>query len=39
MQAVNREQALTKASFSVKDVAACIETAQELPKVVEYGGG
>jgi len=39
MQAVNREQALTKASFSVKDVAACIETARELPKVVEYGGG
>ncbi len=39
MQAVNREQELTKAYFSVKDVAACIETAQELPQVVEYGGG
>jgi hypothetical protein len=34
--AVNKEQQLTKASFSVKDVASCIETAKALPKVVEY---
>jgi len=34
--AVNDEQGLTKASFSVKDVASCIETAKALPKVIEY---
>jgi CheY-like chemotaxis protein len=34
--AVNREQPLTRASFSVQDVAACIETAQALPPVVTY---
>jgi hypothetical protein len=36
LQAVNNEQKLTKGSFSVKDVASCIEIAKELPKVIEY---
>lgn len=34
--AINREQKLTKASFSVKDIASCIEIAKELPKAIEY---
>ena len=34
--AVNREQQLTRASFTLKDVEACIETAKSLPKVIEY---
>ena len=34
--AVNEEQKLTKASFIVKDIASCIEIANELPKVIEY---
>ena len=34
--AVNREQQLTRASFTLKDVKACIETAKSLPKVIEY---
>jgi hypothetical protein len=36
LQAVNDEQKLTKGSFSVKDIASCIEIAKELPKVIEY---
>ena len=36
LQAVNNEQKLTKGSFSVKDIASCIEIAKELPKVIEY---
>lgn len=34
--AVNAARQFTKASFSLKDAAACIETAQALPKVIEY---
>jgi hypothetical protein len=34
--AVNQEQQLTKASFTLKDIEACIETAKSLPKVIEY---
>lgn len=36
LQAVNRAQNLTKASFSLKDIASCVEMAKALPKVVEY---
>lgn len=36
LRAVNSEQKLTKGSFSVKDIASCIEIAKELPKVIEY---
>lgn len=36
LQAINDEQKLTKGSFSVKDIASCIEIAKELPKVIEY---
>jgi hypothetical protein len=34
--AVNDEQQLTRASFTLKDIESCIETAKSLPKVVEY---
>jgi len=36
LRAVNEEQQLTKGSFTVKDIASCIEIANELPKVIEY---
>jgi hypothetical protein len=36
LRTVNYEQKLTSATFTVKDVAACIETAKVLPKVIEY---
>lgn len=36
LRAVNDEQKLTKGSFSVGDIASCIEIAKELPKVIEY---
>jgi hypothetical protein len=36
LRAVNKEQKLTKGSFTVKDIASCIEIANELPKVIEY---
>ena len=36
LRAVNDEQKLTKGSFSVKDIASCIEMAKDLPKVIEY---
>ncbi len=35
-QAINHEQHLTRASFSSKDVAACIEMAKELPQDIQY---
>lgn len=34
--AVNQEQKLTKALFTLKDVEYCIAIAKELPKVIEY---
>lgn len=34
--AINERQRLTQASFSIKDVEACIETARQLPHEVEY---
>jgi hypothetical protein len=34
--AVNAVQQLTKAAFTVRDLAACIDTANELPQVIEY---
>jgi hypothetical protein len=36
LRAVNADQQFTKASFTLKDVAATIATAQELPQVIEY---
>ncbi len=36
LHAINREKGYTKAMASLKDVTYCIETASELPKVIEY---
>jgi hypothetical protein len=36
LRAINADQQFTKASFSLKDVTACIETAKKLSLVIEY---